>query len=73
MLPAAKLFRLAGHVYGGCSPAGTKRPLPACIDGCAILYETIRVSAGRAGLNAEINPERLAAFAGARFEPLTRE
>ncbi len=36
-------------------------------------YETIWVSAGRVGLNVEINPERLAAFIGARFEPLVRE
>ncbi len=36
-------------------------------------YETIWVSAGRVGLNVEIDPERLAAFIGARFEPLTRD
>jgi len=73
MLPAAKLFSLTGYVHGGCSPVGMKRPLPTCIDECAILYETIWVSAGRVGLNVEINPERLAAFIGARFEPLVRE
>lgn len=51
--------RLTGYVVGGISPLGQKRSLPTFLDSSVESYETVYVSAGRRGLQVELEPEDL--------------
>ncbi len=64
--------RATGYVIGGISPLGTRRPLPAVLDGSAAGHETVLVSAGRRGLQVELAPGDLARAAGAILAPIAR-
>jgi Cys-tRNA(Pro)/Cys-tRNA(Cys) deacylase len=57
MIKSKDLEPLTGYVHGGCSPVGLKKPFPTFIDETALLNETICVSAGRIGLQAELSPQ----------------
>lgn len=70
-LPLRELEPLTGYVRGGCSPVGTKKPLPVFIDETASLWETISVSAGARGLQMALAPGDLARACGASFADLT--
>ena len=63
--------RATGYVAGGISPLGQRRALPATIDESALGLETILVSAGRRGLQIELDPRDLAGQIGAEFAPLS--
>jgi len=58
--------RATGYVTGGISPLGGRRRLPAHVDESALAHETILVSAGRRGLQLELDPRELVRLAGAR-------
>ena len=70
-LPLRELEPLTGYVRGGCSPVGTRTPLPVFIDETAALWETISVSAGARGLQMVLAPDDLARASGAEFADLT--
>lgn len=70
-LPLKELEPLTGYVRGGCSPVGTKKPLPVLIDETACLWETVSVSAGARGLQMVLPPADLARAAKATFADLT--
>lgn len=59
LAPAADLQRITGYVKGGCSPVGSRRPLPVWIDASALDHERITVSAGRRGAQLWIAPADL--------------
>jgi Cys-tRNA(Pro)/Cys-tRNA(Cys) deacylase len=67
MIKAKDLEPLTGYVHGGCSPVGMKKQFPTFIDETALLNDTICVSAGRVGLQAELAPQALAGVVNARF------
>lgn len=71
MLPVKDLFHHTGYVRGGCSPLGMKRPYPTFIDGCALLFDSMYVSAGAKGQQLLIAPTDLAGLIEAQFAEIT--
>jgi Cys-tRNA(Pro)/Cys-tRNA(Cys) deacylase len=69
---AAAAERATGYVTGGISPLGQRRRLPTWLDASAAGHATIHVSAGRRGLEIELQPGELARVTGARLAPLAR-
>ena len=57
--------RATGYVTGGISPLGQRRPLPTHVDASALEHETVFVSAGRRGLELELDPHDLVRLTGA--------
>jgi Cys-tRNA(Pro)/Cys-tRNA(Cys) deacylase len=67
-----KAERATGYVLGGISPLGQRRALPTTIDASAVEHETIHVSAGRRGLELELDPRDLVRLTGADVKPIAR-
>lgn len=59
-----------GYTTGGISPLGQRRLLPTHLDLSALDHETVFVSAGRRGLQIELDPRDLVALTGASLRPL---
>jgi Cys-tRNA(Pro)/Cys-tRNA(Cys) deacylase len=70
MIKARELEPLTGYVHGGCSPVGMKKAFPTFIEETAQTLETMIVSGGRIGLQAELAPEDLAAVTEGSFKDL---
>ena len=62
--------RATGYVSGGISPLGQRRRLSTHLDVSALEHETMLVSAGRRGLQIEIDPRELVRLTGARVHPI---
>jgi Cys-tRNA(Pro)/Cys-tRNA(Cys) deacylase len=70
MAEAPDAERATGYVIGGISPLGHRKRLPVFLDNSMQGRPTVMVSAGRRGLELEIDPTDLARLAGASFAPL---
>lgn len=67
MIKQKELFPLTGYVHGGCSPVGMKKKFFTVINDTATIFDTILVSGGRKGLQAEISPSDLQKATNAVF------
>lgn len=63
--------KTTGYLLGGVSPVGQKKPLRTFIDSSAQALPQVFVSAGRRGLEIELEPQVLAQVTRAQFAPLT--
>ena len=71
MIPQKLLLPTTGYIHGGCSPIGMKKVFPTFIDETAQLFDSICVSAGKIGVQAEIAPDDLMQLTGADYASLT--
>jgi Cys-tRNA(Pro)/Cys-tRNA(Cys) deacylase len=72
MAEPAVAERATGYVVGGISPLGQRRSLPTILDDSAVGQPTILVSAGRRGLDVELDPASLIELTNARVAPISR-
>ena len=72
MLHLAKLLPTTGYVRGGCSPVGMKKRFPTVVHAAARELETIVVSAGKIGFQAELSPLDLQELIGGSFADVTK-
>lgn len=56
MIPMKDLLNITGYIRGACSPIGMKKLFPTYIDNSSENFEFIYVSAGKRGLQIQINP-----------------
>lgn len=59
LLPLASLLKVTGYVRGGCSPIGMKKLYATYFDEKILSLDRVIVSAGRIGLQMEIEPALL--------------
>jgi Cys-tRNA(Pro)/Cys-tRNA(Cys) deacylase len=64
--------RATGYVRGGISPLGQRRRLPTVVDAAALAFPTVFVSAGRRGLQVELEPADLVRVTGAIVADIAR-
>lgn len=67
MVHVKELLSLTGYVRGGCSPVGMKKQFVTFIEETAQLFDTIFVSAGKKGMQMEVNPIDLCQLIHAQF------
>jgi Cys-tRNA(Pro)/Cys-tRNA(Cys) deacylase len=56
MVHVKEIQRLTGYIRGGVSPIGTKKPYPIFLDGSAMRFPFISISAGVRGSQIFISP-----------------
>ena len=71
MIPQKILLPTTGYIHGGCSPIGMKKAFPTFIDETAQLFDSICVSAGKIGVQAELAPDDLLVMTNAQYAALT--
>ena len=71
MLPARELLPLTGYVHGGCSPVGMKKQYPTIFHETAEIIDAILVSAGKSGLQVELERAALIGRVGGTTADLT--
>jgi Cys-tRNA(Pro)/Cys-tRNA(Cys) deacylase len=64
--------KTTGYVRGGISPLGQRKRLPTVVDESALLEESIFVSAGKRGLQVELDPTELVRLTGATVARISR-
>lgn len=71
MIPMKDLLNVTGYIRGACSPIGMKKLFPSYIDKKVENYPLIYISAGKRGLQIQINPKDLIQIVNIKVENLT--
>ena len=71
MATQSDVERATGYVLGGVSPLGQKKRLRTIIDASAICNSTVFISAGRRGVDMELDPEDLKTLVSGEFVNIT--
>lgn len=71
MADQAEAQRSTGYVLGGISPLGQRKKLPTVIDASAAQWDRVLCSAGRRGLEIDLDPRDLVRLTGAVLAPIT--
>ena len=71
MVAVKEINALTGYIRGGCSPVGMKKQYPTVFHETAEIVDTIMVSAGKIGLQVEVEPNALIELVGASMADLT--
>jgi Cys-tRNA(Pro)/Cys-tRNA(Cys) deacylase len=72
MLPVKEINKWTGYIRGGCSPIGMKKDFPTFIDRSAEQLNKIIVSAGKIGMQIEIEPDQLKSVVDGQFIELVK-
>lgn len=64
MVAVKEINALTGYIRGGCSPVGMKKQYPTVFHETAEIIDTIMVSAGKIGLQVELEPQALMDLVG---------
>ncbi|MFN8076356.1 MAG: Cys-tRNA(Pro) deacylase [Kineosporiaceae bacterium] len=72
MADPAVAERVTGYVVGGISPLGQKKQLPTVVDAEAATHPSVLVSAGRRGVDVELDPADLVRLTRAVLAPVAR-
>lgn len=59
MIPVKDITKWTGYIRGGCSPIGMKKNYKTFIDSSVIKINSIIISAGKIGVQMELEPEKL--------------
>ena len=59
MVAMKELLGLTGYIRGACSPLGMKKPYPMFIHKTCMNFDSIFVSAGKRGMQLQLNPRDL--------------
>ena len=73
LLPLSELEKETGYIRGGCSPVGMKKLYRTFFDKEVEKFEKIMVSAGRRGLQMEVETEKLVGIVNGTVVDLTME
>ena len=73
LLPLSELEKETGYIRGGCSPVGMKKLFKTFFDKEVEKFEKIMVSAGRRGLQMEVETEKLVGVVKGTIVDLTME
>lgn len=71
MIHVKELLPLTGYIRGGCSPIGMKKQFVTVLDESCLPLDTIVFSAGKIGMQIEMDPKALIDFIGARTAAIT--
>ena len=73
MLHLKDLEKTTGYIRGGCSPLGMKKNYPLYLASEAKAWETIIFSAGKRGVQIELNLQSLVEIAEAKFVDIIKK
>lgn len=72
MIQVKDIQKYTGYIRGGCSPLGMKKQYKTFIDSTAKELDKIIVSAGKIGIQIEMNPNNLTDILNAQFENIIK-
>ena len=73
MVHVGEINALTGYIRGGCSPIGMKKQYKTFFDSSCLGLESIVVSAGKIGAQAELSPQELIRLTRAETAALIKE
>ena len=71
MVAVKEINGLTGYIRGGCSPVGMKKQYPTVFHETAEIVDSLMVSAGKIGLQVEVEPAALIDLVGASTADIT--